>query len=169
MQRSSLIIALLTIALGVVIVLASVGIFPVEEEGFSAPRWIVGLAGAAFLIAGVLLLLTLQKRAESGLTSAEPRAKIFMRGSFTVLLLAIFAVLSHWVAFGSGGEVFEAENRMPLLAFSSGANGVFGRLGFMAGALLIDGLLVVGVLDLIQRVLHWRSSASEEASSKKGA
>ncbi len=162
MQKSSLIIALLTIALGVIVVLASMGIFPIADEGFNAPRWIVGLAGAAFLIAGVLLLLTLQKRAEWDYMTQEPRAKVFLRGGFTVLLLAIFAVLSHWVAFGSGGRNFEMESRMPLLTLSSTANGVVGRLGFMAGALLIDGLLVVGVVDLIRRVLYWRSTSLDE-------
>jgi hypothetical protein len=160
-QRSSLIIALLTIALGVVIVLASLGIFPVEDDGFSAPAWVVGMAGGAFLIAGLLLLLTLQKRAESGLEFNEPRLKVFMRGSFTILLLTIFAVLSHWVAFGSGATSFEAEARMPLLALSGSANGTIGRLGFIAGALLIDGLLVLGVIDLVSRVVNWRKRSNK--------
>ncbi len=161
MQRSSLIIALLTIALGVVVLLASMGAFPVTDEGFSAPRWVVAMAGAAFLIAGILLLLTLQKRAESGQVMKEPRAKQFVRGGFTVLLLSIFAMLSHWVAFGSGARIFEGESRMPILALSATTNGVVGKLGFIVGALLIDGLLVVGVLDLIRRVLYWRSTSEE--------
>jgi hypothetical protein len=161
-QRSSLIIAVLTIALGVVIMLASFGIFPVTEEGFSAPSWVVGLAGGAFLVAGVLLLLTLQKRAEAGIMIQEPRLKVLMRGSFTVLLLTIFAVLSHWVAFVSGVNNFEAGNQMPLPALSSSASGTVGRIGFVAGALLIDGLLVLGVIDLIQRVLYWRRSSDTE-------
>jgi hypothetical protein len=118
---------------------------------------VAALSGGAFLVAGVLLLLTLQKRAVAGLQVEEPAAKVFLRGSFTVLLLTIFAVLSHWVAFGSGGTNFETENPMPLLVFSSSASGLVGRLGFVIGALLIDGLLVVGVIDLVQRVLRWRS------------
>lgn len=158
MQRSSLIIAVLTITLGVVILLASIGLFPVSEEGFSAPSWVVGLAGGAFLVAGVLLLLTLQKRANTDIMMREPRLKVLMRGGFTVLLLSIFAVLSHWVAFGSGGSIFEEGTSMPLPAISSSANGTIGRIGFVAGALLIDGLLVLGVVDLIQRVLSWRRS-----------
>jgi hypothetical protein len=161
-QKSSLIIALLTIVLGVVIMLASFGLFPVEDESFTAPRWVVSLAGGAFLVSGVLLLLTLQRRAEFGLAVQEPAVKVFIRGGFTVLLLAIFAVLSHWVAFGSGGTTFDKENSMPLLAFSSSANGVVGRLGFISGALLIDGLLVLGVIDLVHRVLRWRSKPKHE-------
>jgi hypothetical protein len=80
-----------------------------------------------------------------------------MRGGFTVLLLVIFAVITHWVAFGAGGRDFAGESRMPLIALTSSANGVVGRLGFIAGALLVDGLLVLGVIDLVHRVLHWRS------------
>jgi hypothetical protein len=156
-QRGSLIIALLTILLGVVVVLASFGIFPVSEEGFSAPRWVVGLAGGAFLTAGVLLLLTLQARSDADLIAREPHLKVLMRGGFTVLLLVIFAVITHWVAFGAGGRDFAGESRMPLIALTSSANGVVGRLGFIAGALLVDGLLVLGVIDLVRRVLHWRS------------
>lgn len=157
MQRSSLIIALLTIALGVVIVLAALGFFPVSDESFSAPGWVVGLAGCAFLTAGLLLLLTLQKRAEAGVESKEPRLKVFMRGGFTVLLLTIFAVLSHWVAFGSGASNFQAGSQMPMLVGASTGGGTVSRLGFVAGALLVDGLLILGVVDLIRRVLYWRS------------
>jgi hypothetical protein len=153
---------MLTIALGVVILLASFGLIPVSDESFSAPGWVVSLAGGAFLVAGVLLLLTLQKRAEFGLEVEEPVVKVFMRGGFTVLLLAIFAVLSHWVAFGSGGTNLTTDNPMPLLAFSSSANGLVGRMGFIVGALLIDGLLVLGVIDLAQRVLRWRSRSKHE-------
>jgi hypothetical protein len=162
LQRGSLIIALITIALGVVIVLAAVEVFPVGDESFSAPRWVVGLAGSAFLIAGVLLLLTLQKRAESGLIAQETPVKVFMRGGFTVVLLTIFAVISHWVAFGSGGQSLEASNQMPLPALSASANGVVGRLGFAAGALLVDGLLILGVVDLVRRVLYWRSTSKPD-------
>lgn len=162
MRRGSLIIALITIALGVLIVLAAVGVFPVEDDSFSAPRWVVSLAGSAFLIAGVLLLLTLQRRAESGLIAQEKPLKVFMRGGFTVVLLTIFAVISHWVAFGSGGSSLVANNQMPLPAISSSANGVVGRLGFAVGALLVDGLLIVGVIDLVRRVLYWRSPSSPD-------
>ena len=157
MQRGSLIIALLTIALGVVVMLASFGLFPVSDEGFTAPRWVVGLAGGAFLTAGFLLLLTLRKRADPLVLEQETHLKVFLRGGFTVILLVIFAVLSHWVAFGAGASRIVAQGRMPLLALSASANGVLGRLGFMVGALLIDGLLVLGVIDLVRRVMHWRS------------
>lgn len=162
MQRGSLIIAILTIALGVIVVLASFGIFPVSDEGFAAPRWVVGLAGSAFLTAGVLLLLTLQRRADVHEITAEAPLKVFLRGGLTVVLLAIFAVLSHWIAFGSGGSNFANSAATPLPAFSSSAGGVVGRLVFMAGALLIDGLLVLGVIDLIRRVMHWRSTSPRE-------
>lgn len=162
MQRSSLIIALLTIALGIVIVLASLGIFPVSDESFSAPSWVVSLAGFAFLTAGFLLLLTLQKRAESGVQSREPRLKVFMRGGVTILLLTIFAVLSHWAAFGSGASNFESASRMPVLAAVPSGSGTVGRLGFVAGALLVDGLLILGVVDLVRRVLYWRSTSGSE-------
>lgn len=160
MQRGSLIIAVLTIALGVVVLLASLGVFPVSDEGFAAPRWVVGLAGGAFLTAGLLLLLTLQSRAEATSIAQEPHAKVLVRGVITVLLLVIFAVLLHWVAFGEGGRRFTARGNMPLFMLSSSASGVMGRLGLIAGAFLVDGLLVLGLVDLIRRIMQWRSSLS---------
>jgi hypothetical protein len=51
---------------------------------------------------------------------------------------------------------------MPLPAISSSANGAVGRLGFAVGALLVDGLLIVGVIDLVRRVLYWRSTSSPD-------
>ena len=115
-------IALLCLAGGVAICAASLGLLPADYLVFEAPRWVVGGAGAAFVLAGFMLL------------AGDHRASDAMAS----ILLLTFAAIAGWITFYAPEGTIERV--LPFIPAS--VNDALGRLLFGLGAVTSVGMAV---------------------------
>lgn len=95
-----------------------------DDSGFHAPRWVVGAAGAVFLLAGLAIF-----------SQDHPILSSLLRA----LLLTSFGAVFTWVSFGPGDREFSTSVSIPFLTFSRSSSQISGRICFAPGALLLDG------------------------------
>ncbi|MEO8189879.1 MAG: hypothetical protein ABI682_06020 [Acidobacteriota bacterium] len=141
------------VALGVVVALTGITIlivaFTARAEGFHAPRWVVGCAGAAFLFFGAWTAALYA----TGYDPKRPKEKMPSPAvQFAVLIPALifFAAPFHWIAFGPGAREFSGSTSIPFLTIRHGIPGLGGRIMFGFGALVIDAILVAAVVGLVR-------------------
>ena len=124
-----LLLGLLCNAGGIVPVLASFDLGPLDAGAINGPRWLGFLAGAVFVAACGALILG--KRLQDSVFGA----------ALFALIIGSLACIGNWVAFGPGprgcriaiaGLLFEAE----------WAGDVACRAGFGIGAILLDGIVL---------------------------
>jgi len=103
---------------GLLVVLGAADVIHADPESFHAPRWVVGLCGMLFVLAGAIIGF-----------SNYPRIRLFL----TALLLLAFASVAAWVSLmtdpegWSGGAGF----------FSTSANGMIAKALAGLGALVL--------------------------------
>ncbi len=121
----------LTIAAGAFILLIAVGVID-NQQPPSAPSWIVGLAGAVFVIAGIMLLLG-QRSRYTALGAA--------------FICALFAAIGIWIAFLGPSE--SITGGLPFLPRSMNAK--LGRTLFGLGGVISLGIGILAVRDFVRR------------------
>ena len=67
-----------------------------DDAKFHAPRWLVGMVGGMFVLAGLMLV-------RSASAAAQPAAADVVGSCLGVLLTSGFTVFSGWALFFSGG------------------------------------------------------------------
>jgi hypothetical protein len=135
-------LGLLVMAMGGFIVAVGTGMVPVPDESIHAPRWVIVVAGLAFVFAGVSVVQQ----------AFQIEAFKYVPGLVIVLALAAVA---NWVAFGPGdrsGEGTLTVVGIPIPVTSQ----IAGRVAFGFGAVVIDLLLVAGLV-------HWFRNRSGTA------
>ena len=136
-SRGTLIlIGVLVFAMGLVVMLDALGVFPGSEARMNAPRWVVLVVASLFMMSGVYVLLIA--------AVGEAMARAF--GS--VLGIAIFAGLAatvHWIAFGAGDRS-ECSGGVSAIGigFSGSVPDFECRAAFGYGALLMDFIFLRG-------------------------
>jgi hypothetical protein len=145
---SWLLLGLLSSIIGGAIVLVAVGVIPMPEGGANAPPWVVGLAGAVFLVMGLystaLAVLVWQ---DPELATRIVRGEAFDVASWLVGLfaVAVFFTISAWIAWGPGPRSFTG-------SVGAGGLGVGGMVGESMGravfgvSAVITGLVCVWML-----------------------
>jgi hypothetical protein len=128
---------LLCIAAGVVPVLASFDVGPLDSSAINGPRWLGFLAGGIFIAAGVALM-----------GGERLRHSALSYGLFA-LVISSFACIASWIAFGPGPRDC-AIAVAGLLTASGMANEIACRTGFGIGALLLDGFVLVMIARALQ-------------------
>jgi hypothetical protein len=126
------IVGLAALAAGVLPILAALDLGPLHHEDIHGPPWIAGAAGAAFVLAGLAIVI-------------GSSARMRWLGSLAGLLcVAALAAVGNWIAFGVG----ERQCTGTLSAFFWTSSRVAGnlecRLAFGIGAALLDGMLLWG-------------------------
>ncbi len=143
MDRSTLVVGLFTIGMGVAILLAALDLVPVDEASFHAPRWVVGAAGCAASLVGGLVLLSLVSPgttpAETGIESLVDR----MRQAGALMVFVLMAAIANWIAFGPGERAFSGSVSLPFLALALPSSEVIGRFVFGVGAVSLDVILIL--------------------------
>jgi hypothetical protein len=135
-------LGVLVMAMGGFIVGIGLGVVPVPEESIHAPRWVIAVAGLAFLFAGVSVVQQ----------AFQIEAFKYVPGLAIVLALAAVA---NWVAFGPGDR--SGEGTLTIVGIQIPVSSdIGGRIVFGFGAVVIDLLLVVGVV-------HWFRNRSGSA------
>ena len=149
-KRGPWIFGLFASGTGLLIVLVAAGVIPADERSFGAPRWVVGGAGVAFVLAGLAIVTMPIGPPGAPVDRATPWS-LLLGGSIVGLLALIF----NWIAFGPGERRFSGGMALPFFLVSSSRIGEWtGRLVFGGGAILIDlffvWVLVRGVRQLLR-------------------
>jgi hypothetical protein len=154
-RRAALLLCLFTSGMGLFIVLVAAGLIPAEESSFHAPRWVVGAAGLAFVLAG-LAILTIPRGGSYEPAGRTPVTSSLLGGSIVGLL----ALITNWIAFGPGERRFSGGLALPFFSVSAPADEWSGRAAFGVGAVIMDlmavWLAVRGARLLVRR---WRERA----------
>lgn len=128
----------MVILMGMVPVLAAVGVIPTDDSSWNAPRWVGAIAGGLFVVAGVFILT---KRTVDRL---EPHLQKQIAGLFPLLIVSGLATISGWVAFGPGERQFESGAANWLVGVSWSGGDLVGRIAFGLGAVALLVITVIG-------------------------
>jgi hypothetical protein len=135
---------------GLVILLLALRIIPSAESKFQAPHWVVGAAGLAFFLVGILLLTT--PPAQTPEAAARTTWRSFLLGGGVV---GSMAAIFNWVAFGPGPRHFGGSVSIPFVSVSGPSSEWAGRAAFGLAATLMDvflvWMIVRGLRDLLGR------------------
>jgi hypothetical protein len=147
-----ILIALPFLGAGLYIMGISYGFLPSDPESFLAPRGIVGLAGAFFVVGGLMVLLNVSF-GENGQKSMLFKLLNHIIG---LMFVTIFGLLFAWAGLGPGERVFEGGISVGPLSIWGGVKtllgrGLFGIIGlffllavlFRVVTLIYSGLLYV--------------------------
>jgi len=132
-------LGLLMVALGVFPMLAAFDAGPLGRADINGPPWIGFVAGAIFAVGGVMV-------------AAGERLKDHPLGFvLIVVLIAGFAAIGNWIAFGAGARACNVSisgfSALPRNASDLACRGAFGM-----GALIMNGMLVVVLAQGLVRV-----------------
>lgn len=151
-DKTTIVCGLLAVALGLFIGLSSLGIIPGAKTA-GGERWIGFVAGAAFVLAGIAVVI----QTMTGTTPDSPGADLpagaptWVRVTLSLLSLMIVAALAaigSWVAFGPGAREFSG----PIPFLPSWLNESFGRTVFGFGAILTWIILIVMAVAAARRL-----------------
>jgi hypothetical protein len=142
------------------IVVIAAGVIPIgsalvgDDARFHASRWLVGMVGGLFVLAGLLLV-----RAARG--AATPPVPDVLGASLGVLLTGGFTVLSVWALLFSGGpKAWNVSGTLPLWLFPAWvAAGLFYAL-MGVGVLLCVVMTVFASCQLARAIGAARSASS---------
>lgn len=137
-------LGLIAAAMGAFIIVMAA--FDPDESRFHAPRWVVGAAGAVFVLAGAAAI---KSKGMSGPHIDNSGYRLIL-----ALLLTCFGAVASWVAFGSGEREFEGTLGAggSFLPFDPGE--VLGRILFSPGALLLDVMALAAWYYFFQTLLR---------------
>ena len=133
--RATFFCGLLAVAMGLFLLLVSLGVVPVKPRSVHAPIWILSAAGLAFLLAGISIAVGAIHGVSA--TGEVPKdASWWMRMFYYVLGLTAAAALASigtWVAFGPGPRAFSGTG---MFLLSREAGETVGRIVFGFDAVL---------------------------------
>jgi len=144
-DRTMVFMGLFAVAGGGFVLLAAAGFIPAPEESFHAPRWVVGLCGLAFLIAGTFVLEgQLFAWLGRGSRRDEFRQTVFKVSQYWAgaSIITIFALILDWIAFGPGERQFSGSVGLPFFSVTTSAGQLIGRYVFGFCAILLNLLAV---------------------------
>ncbi|MGQ0749343.1 MAG: hypothetical protein ACT4PS_02295 [Betaproteobacteria bacterium] len=137
-------VGLMAAAMGAfIIVMAG---FDPDESRFHAPRWVVGAAGATFVLAGAAAIKS--KGTSGPHTDNSPGYLLIL-----ALLLTCFGAVASWVSFGPGERKFEGTLSVAdgILPFE--LSEMLGRILFSPAALLLDFMALAAWFFLFRGIL----------------
>jgi hypothetical protein len=153
LRRDNLLVGIFTIGIGGSILLVSLDIIRAPDSSFHAPRWIAGLAGGVFVLAGLSVLF----RELSDLFTWSESLSGYLRTiqkMLVILIVASMAGIANWVAFGPGERSFSGSAGGGSLKVFFNGGDVMGRIVFGIGAILIDLTIVIALLYYIIKRLR---------------
>ncbi len=122
-------LGLLCIAAGAAPMLAAFDIGPLSARDINGPPWLGFAAGGVFVLAGALLLLGEARR-------GHPLAWLL-----GFLIIAAFAAIGNWIAFGPGPRQCSGSFTGFMFSSSRAAAEWECRIAFGIGACIMNGLL----------------------------
>lgn len=153
-----LVLGSLAFLAGAAIVSVALGWVHVDPSDLLAPRWVIGLAGAVFLLMGGLILHYVIRNGLRGSASpAGGRDDQFFLAGWLVggLMVTAMAAVAAWIAFGPGDRQFSSSFGVGggFLGGSSPSDEAVGRTIFGVGAVVTGAFAIWGWIHGIRRIL----------------
>jgi hypothetical protein len=148
MRKGLFLAGLMALGIGFYIVALAIGILP--GDSIISPHWILGLTGMAFVVGGGLVCLGELLRHDDAAQLRDVELARVFRTFMVVVLLAIFAIVGNWVAFGPGSRPMQAVVGLPYVDQSVRASEWVGRFGFGVSALSLDLLLIMLIVTFLR-------------------
>ena len=123
-------LGLLLLAAGALPVLAAFDMGPLHQSDINGPPWLAIAAGGVFVLAGIAMLL--------GHSGANPLLSYVLM----FVILAAFAAIANWIAFGPGPRRCSAGFTAFLFSSTRAAAEWECRAAFGLGALILNGILI---------------------------
>lgn len=128
--RGRVVVGLLCLAAGTLPILAAFDVGPLHQRDINGPPWLGAVAGGVFVIAGVSLFLGEAAR-------NHPFSYVL-----ALVILAGFAAIGNWIAFGAGPRQCSGGISGFLFGSTRAAAELECRIAFGIGAAILDGILV---------------------------
>ncbi len=142
------------VAAGLVPILAALDILPSAESSFHAPRWVVAVAGLAFVFAGLSLMVQgLRARLGDGGQRPAPAADALLHLIGLSALGCLVAVF-NWVAFGAGERQCTGGLSLSFIAISGRASAAACRAVFALGAMVGNFIFAWGCWHALRQGLR---------------
>ena len=139
---------------GILILLLAAGVIG-DARDIHAPRWVVGAAGLAFVLAGIAVAAGPADGRPTTASAPGTWRSSLLGGA----IVGLMAVAPNWIAFGPGERRFGGMLGLPFLAVSSAVSETTGRVAFGIGAVLLDVVFVWIVARGFRAALARRSAA----------
>jgi len=135
-------VGILTVALGLIPVLAAMGILPRgNAPADPVPSWMIWLIGAMFVSAGSIAIMRGAFNSAYDASGEMPaNAPLFLRAAHDLLAVGIvcsLALVFSWVAFGPGTRHFSVTAAAGAFAVTSRSGDTMGRVAFGFGSILM--------------------------------
>jgi hypothetical protein len=146
-------LGLVFIAMGVLLVLISVGVVPGAEKSLEAPRWVGACAGLMFAFCGGAIIVGYAVAGGAGpdgdLPAGTPRWVRLTQFLLGLGIISSLAAIATWIAFGPGPRAFSVT--LPFVGRGPGDETV-GRAVFGFGAVLMWLFLIVFLVVSVRRL-----------------
>lgn len=151
---------------GTAIVFVALGWIRVDPSSVHAPRWVLGVCGGMFALAGVV---TFYYGLVNGLgtgsrANGDREDEGFYLGGWLLGLVICtgMAVVAGWIAFGPGERAFTTSGSVgPVSTRGSGGSETLGRWVFGFGAVLTGAMAVYGLIYGLRRLFRGSSPPPE--------
>lgn len=153
-RRKLVVVGIACVLGGILILLRAAGVIG-DPHDIHAPRWVVGAAGLAFVLAGIAVATG----PADGRPIAASAPATWRSGLLGGAIVGLMAVAPNWIAFGLGERRFGGMLGVPFLAVSSAVSETAGRVAFGIAAVLLDAVFVWVVVRGIRALLARRSAA----------
>lgn len=118
---------------GSFIVLLAVDIIHADSGSFNAPRWVIGVAGGAFMLAGTMVAL----QGAFGPEGMQSKLYLWLQFLLGLAFMLLFASVFLWVGFGEGEREFSTSTTLGPITTSGSGEVSSGRLVFGIGGILM--------------------------------
>lgn len=151
-QQGMIWFGLIAMGMGAFVILMSADVLiHVDDSGFNAPRWVVGMVGFIFLAAGVPV--SLMDKTFDPIRETWWFQMLNYMGIYGMLIG--FVVVFNWVAFGSGERQFSGGFSLPfIIIWTERVSEWSGRAVFGLFALCMDVILLWGAANIVWKTLR---------------
>jgi hypothetical protein len=163
-SRQAVVVGMLFAAAGAGIVLAGIGVIPVQAApDVRDSPWVIVCSGLAFVFAGLAVIVGFAVAGGTGpdgdLQQGTPFTIRVIQYLLGLGMVGMMTAVCSWIAFGPGHRHFATTIALPFIAWHPASNETIGRFAFGVAASLLWLMLVGLGFDGARRLLRARGQA----------
>ncbi len=162
-SASSYAVGILCTLMGILVVAIAFGFIGTDPSKIQAPRWLLTLFGATFVVAGVWSIV---QRASRGEETAQAG---WINFGFALLVMLAISVVCLWIGFGPGERLFVQEVGTGIDPATRPVDPTTGRIFFGGFGVLMSLLTVYLTVARVRKLLAaGRGGSGDQGNSQPG-